>query len=211
MEKENIARAKGNNLSISPKHAYEVCNFIRGKSVDKMKKYLADVLLFKKAIPYKKHNMDLPHQKGRQGPSRYPTNTVKAILAVLNSAVSNAEDKGFNTSGMIIKNAISNQGPSVWRFGRQARRKAKRAHVEIVVKETVPEKRKAPEKKAETKKPAELPKKENPEEKTEEKKPVKKEEKTEEKKPVKKEEKDEKPKQEKPKKEAPKAKEEKKQ
>jgi len=142
MKNENIARAKGANLVISSKFAIEICGFIRGKNVAKMQKYLADVLKFKKAIPFKRYIMDLPHQKGKQGPSRYPTNAVKEILGVLNSAVSNAEDKGLDTSSLVIKNAIANKGPTVWRFGRQARRQAKRTHVEIIVQESLETKKK---------------------------------------------------------------------
>ena len=52
MKTENIATAKGANLVISTKHAIEICGFIRRKSVAKMQKYLADVLDFKKSIPY---------------------------------------------------------------------------------------------------------------------------------------------------------------
>lgn len=202
MKTENIARAKGTNLGISTKFAIEVCNFIKGKSVSKMQKYLADVLEFKKAIPFKKYNMDLPHQKGKQGPSRYPTNAVKAILEVLNSAVSNAEDKGLDTSSLVIKNAIANKGPTVWRYGRQARRQAKRTHVEITVVESLEtrKKPKAAEKKETPKveeKAKETKKEETPKEEKKVDKP--KEEKKAEEKP--KEEKKEAPKKEEPKEE----------
>jgi len=157
MKEENKARAKGLNLSISHKFAIEICSFIRGKSVPKMRRYLAEVLELKKPIPFKFYKMDLPHQKSRQGPGRYPINAVRAVLGVLNSAVSNAEDRGMRAEDLFIEAAIANKGPSTWRYGRQARRKAKRAHVEIVVKEKETAKREAkkPEAKSESKQAAE--------------------------------------------------------
>ncbi|MBU2589727.1 MAG: 50S ribosomal protein L22 [Nanoarchaeota archaeon] len=141
MKTENIARAKGTNLAISTKYSIEICNFIKRKSVSKVQKYFADVLDFKKAIPFKRYIMDLPHQKGKQGPARYPINAVKEILGVLNSAISNAEDKGLDTASLVIENAIANKGPTVWKSGRN-RRKAKRTHVEIIVQENLEAKKK---------------------------------------------------------------------
>lgn len=136
-----VAKAKGTNLQISTKQAIEVCNFIRGKTVSKARQMLNEVLALKRPVPYKIFKMDIPHRKGKYGPGRFPLNTVKAVLGMLNSAASNAEDKGLRSDTLIISTIKANRGPTVWRFGRQMRRKAKRTHLEIGLKEKAAKKR----------------------------------------------------------------------
>lgn len=194
MKKENIATARCTDLVVSTKKAVEVCNCIRRKSIAKARNFLNDVLQFKKAVPYRRYNMDLPHRKGKQGPGRYPINTVKAVLAVLNSAVSNAEDKGLRSEDLFVETVMANKGPTSWRYGRQMRRQAKRTHIEITVKEKKGVKRapKKEESKLEAKAEKEAPKVEKEAPKTEKEAPkqeAKEEKKPEEKKEVKAEEK----------------------
>ena len=56
------AKALGRSLKISPKHAVEICNKIRGMKVEKAKAYLEDVIEMKKAVPFKKHNKKVGHR-----------------------------------------------------------------------------------------------------------------------------------------------------
>jgi hypothetical protein len=90
------------------------------------------------------------------GPGRFPIKAAKAILDVVNSAVSNAENKGMKASSLYIVKASACKGPTSWHYGRQSRRHAKRTHVEIVLEEmdkkvNKPVKAKAVEAKAEHK------------------------------------------------------------
>lgn len=48
---KKTAKALGRSLKISPKHAVEICNRIRGMKVENAKNYLEDVIEMKKAVP----------------------------------------------------------------------------------------------------------------------------------------------------------------
>ena len=62
------ARAMAKSLKISPKHCVEICNAIRGMEVTKAKNYLEDVIDMKKSVPFKRHNRQVGHRKGQEGP-----------------------------------------------------------------------------------------------------------------------------------------------
>jgi len=192
--KEETARAKGTNLPVSTKQTIEICNFIRGKSVKEARKLMLDVLAFKRPVPYRSYISDLGHKKGKYGPGRFPLKAIKEVLNLLNSAASNAEDKGLKADVLFIAKLVANKGPSNWRAGRQSRRKAKRTHLEIELKEKVSKKEEKKEEKPKEEKKEALKKEEKP--KAEKKEALKKEEKP---KAVKKEapKKEEKPKTEK--------------
>ncbi len=145
---EKSAKAVGIALPISTKQAVEICNFIRGKNVDRAIKELNDVIDKKAAIPFKRFNRGGVGNKPGIGPGRYPEKACREILKIINSAVANAHVKGL--SNLAIR-SMSPQGASTtWHFGRKRRRKAKRTHIEIIVSEI--EEKKSEEKKKETKK-----------------------------------------------------------
>ena len=132
---ENMARAVGVALPISYKHSFEVCNYIRNRTLQRAKKMLQDVIEMKKAVPYRKFDFDLAHKK-ETGPGRYPVKTVSEILSILESAEANAQFKGLNTSNLKIIHISSHNAGKSWRYGRHSRRKAKKTHVEIVLQES---------------------------------------------------------------------------
>ncbi|MDI6737082.1 MAG: 50S ribosomal protein L22 [Nanoarchaeota archaeon] len=129
------ATAKGMSLPISRKQAVEVCRFINRRDIETARKRLKRVLEFKMAVPSTKFKRDIPHRAGSVGPGRFPIKAAEMILGVLDSAVSNAENKGMKASSLVVTKASACKGPTAWRYGRQSRRHAKRTHVEIVVEE----------------------------------------------------------------------------
>ncbi len=131
---ENQSKAVGLNMAISTKHSTEVCRFLKGKNVQLARQILKRVAAIKQAVPYTKYHFDLGHKAG-MGPGRYPANTCKAILKVLINAEANAQSKGLRTNNLIIKHIGAQLGPTVWKYGRQGRRQAKRTHVEILLEE----------------------------------------------------------------------------
>lgn len=192
---ENIAKAAGRDLGISTKQTIEVCNAIRGKSIDDARKILQGAISKKTPIEFKRFTAGAGHKKGI-GPGKYPVKCCTQILELLNQTAANASFKGLSTSSMIIKSLCPQTAAKRWHYGRQRRRKMKRTNLEIVLEEQ--------EKKKETKKAEGKPAVKTEEKKVEEKKSVEKKEavKTEEKKvEVKKEEKVEKEEEE-PKKES---------
>ena len=106
---------------------------------------------------------------------RYPIKACQHILALLESAESNAQFKGLSTADLIVTHISAQKGPDTWRYGRHIRRQAKRTHIEIILEERKKAKEEKPAKKKAAKK--EAPKKEaKPAPKAEPKPEVKKEE-----------------------------------
>lgn len=104
MEAEQIARAKANELPISPKHAIEITRFIKGKTTKEAIAYLEDVVALKKAIPFKRFNRNVAHKRGldKWDAGRYPVKASSEFLKVLRSV-----EKMRNTSVLILRNLRS--------------------------------------------------------------------------------------------------------
>ncbi|MBD3263086.1 50S ribosomal protein L22 [Candidatus Woesearchaeota archaeon] len=165
---KKMARIVGGNLSISTKTSGEVAAFIKGKQIDNAINYLKDVVDGKKAIPFKKRVKKIPHRKGMRT-GRYPKNVSEHIIKLLNGLKSNAQDKGFDTSIMIIVHAAAQRAPIAFHYGRR-RTERKNTHFEIIAEEVekLKEKKKAQSKRKHLatptgagkpkKKPAEAPK-----------------------------------------------------
>ncbi|MDD5253594.1 MAG: 50S ribosomal protein L22 [Candidatus Nanoarchaeia archaeon] len=147
MKDNHIATAKGLDLGISTKFSIEICNYIKGKSVKQAKQILEEVLMKKTAIPLKRFNKDRGHKKGEIASGAYPQKASAAILKLIKSAESNANNIGLNTESLYIKNILANRASSPMRHGRQRRISAKRTHVDIILEEKEPKKTKE-EKKA---------------------------------------------------------------
>jgi len=160
IDKENMGYSTGFSIGISTKMSIEIANMIRGVKVERAKKDLKEVIDMKKAVPLTRFNGDVGHKKG-MGPGRFPLKAATMILQLVESAESNALDKGLNTSNLTITHISANRAAQQWRYGRHRRRKAKRTHVQIVVQEKGSAEAPKP-KKAETKdevKTKEAPKK----------------------------------------------------
>jgi large subunit ribosomal protein L22 len=130
-----VAKALGKDLTISKKHAVEICRWLRKRKLDQAKALLKKVLKKEIAVPYKRHNWNLGHKRSALGPGRYPIKACQVILSLIESAETNAQFKGMNTSNLIIEHINAHKASTPWRFGRQRRRKMKRAHVEVILKE----------------------------------------------------------------------------
>ena len=130
--KETMAKVAGMALPISTKQSIVICDFIRNKNVQKMKDFLNDVIKMKKAVPFTRFNKGMGHKRGI-GPGRYPIKTSTEILGLLESAESNAQFKGLNSSNLVIGYAKADKAGSTWHYGRQRRRKMKRTNLEIIL------------------------------------------------------------------------------
>ncbi len=129
---EAIVNAK--NLRISTKKSCEVCNFIRGKTTEKAKRLLLEVIDMKKAVPYKKFLGDTPHRRGNMAAGRYPIKTCKEILMVIESGEANARNKGLG-SNLIISHISAHKAGNQFHYGRKLRTKMKNTHINLIVKE----------------------------------------------------------------------------
>ena len=153
--KENMARTIGKSLPISFKQSVEICNFIRNKNVNYVKKVLSEVINQKLAIPFKRFNWDMGHKKGMAA-GRYPKKASTEILNLINHVEANAQFKGLNTANLVVTHIIANKASKAMHFGRKRSREFKKTNIEIVVYEKAttkkPEKIKKDNKKSEQEK-----------------------------------------------------------
>ncbi|MBT3836017.1 50S ribosomal protein L22 [Candidatus Woesearchaeota archaeon] len=147
---EQIASAKGSSLPISTKASIEISNYLRFRSTKFAKQFLADVIVKKQAVPFKKFNRDMGHKVGMMA-GRYPIKAATSFLHLIKSAESNAQAKGLNTGSLKIIKLLANKASAPAGGGRH-RQGTKRSHLEIQVKEmSVKKKDKKPGKKSQSK------------------------------------------------------------
>lgn len=157
MTEDKTAKACTRDARISRKQAIEIANFIRGKKVADARNLLLAVLQKKIAVPFKKFNRDMGH-KPNIAAGRYPENSTKVFLGLLNSVEKNAIDKNLSSSDLFISELRVNKGSNQMHYGRQRGTAQKRAHIDIAVKEMA--KKKAPKKEVKEQAPKDQPKKE---------------------------------------------------
>ena len=129
-EKEDMAKAYGNNLGISTKVSIEIANHLRGRSTAKAKKILENVLQKKEAIPFKRFTDGVGHKTGI-GPGRYPQKASKEFLKLIKQAEANAQAKGLGEELKIIHLAANKAAKQM----KQGRKEFKRTHLQIIVQE----------------------------------------------------------------------------
>ena len=141
-DKSKTAKALGRSLKISPKHAVEICNRIRGMKVEKAEAYLEDVIEMKTAVPFRRHNKKVGHRRGIGGwpTGRYPVKAAKQILDILKNAEANAEYKGLDTENLKIMHISSHRGYVIrgWTpraFGRASPFNTPTTHIQVVLGE----------------------------------------------------------------------------
>lgn len=139
---EHSAKAQSKELRISPKHSYEICNVIRGMSLEDAKEYLEDVVNMKKAVPFRRFKKGVAHRRGLKNwcTGRWPVKAASQILTVLKSAESNADYKGLDTDRLNIKHIATKRGPVLKGFkpramGRSSPFNTPTSNIEIVLEE----------------------------------------------------------------------------
>ena len=142
IDQEKTAKASGRELRVSHKHAREVCKTIKGMKLDRAKVYLRQVILKKKAVPFRRFNKKVGHRKGLDHAfsGRYPVKAATHILMVLEGAEANAEYKGLDMERLRIIHASAYPGMKIKRFiprafGRSSPRFNTLSHVELVLEE----------------------------------------------------------------------------
>src|SRR3990167_5823657 len=100
--KEHMARAVGRSLPISWKQSVEICNAVRKRSVARAKTILKDTIAMRKPIKYTRYTHGAGHKFGI-GSGKFPQKAAEHILTVIEHAEANAQFKGLNTGGLVIK------------------------------------------------------------------------------------------------------------
>lgn len=139
---EKTVKASGRELRISPKHAREVCNTIKGMPLGRAKRYLEHVKVKEQPVPFRRFVKKLGHRHGMRKAmvGKFPVKTATAVLKVLRSAEGNAEAKGLDLERLRIIHASAYPGMRLKRaipraFGRSSPKIRTHTHVEILLKE----------------------------------------------------------------------------
>jgi large subunit ribosomal protein L22 len=140
---DNIAKAKANELNMSPKHSIEIATFIRHQRVNDAIAYLNEVITLKKAIPFRRFNRNVAHKRGLPGnwdAGRYPVKASKAYIRVLESVKKNAEYIGLDAENLEIIHVSANRGRAQKAFfpramGRATPKVRESVNLEIIVRE----------------------------------------------------------------------------
>lgn len=134
-----VAKATGKELRIKFKDAIEICAAIQGMKAKEAVTYLEKVLEQDKTyIPFKKAKTQHGHKPGMKPFGAQPIRAVAAILIVLKSAIANAEFRGLDLDGCIVKSAVAQRGHKLRRMkpkGRHAAFESYLTNVQIFVEE----------------------------------------------------------------------------
>ncbi|MCK5334043.1 MAG: 50S ribosomal protein L22 [Candidatus Aenigmarchaeota archaeon] len=90
-------------VKISFKQAREIGRLIKGKKSSAAIKYLEEVIVLKKPVPFGRFNTNMAHRSGMAAAS-YPVNAGKKMIELLESAEKNAEYKGLEVKNLYVKN-----------------------------------------------------------------------------------------------------------
>ncbi|PKL58123.1 MAG: 50S ribosomal protein L22 [Methanomicrobiales archaeon HGW-Methanomicrobiales-5] len=140
---DTIARAKANELNMSPKHSIEIATFIRHQRVNDAIAYLNEVVALKKAIPFRRFCRNVAHKRGLPGnwdAGRYPVKASKAYIRLLESAKKNAEYIGLDAENLEIIHALAQRGRAQKAFfpramGRATPKVRESVSLEVIVRE----------------------------------------------------------------------------
>jgi large subunit ribosomal protein L22 len=118
------AQAYGRDMPCSPKSGRNVARAIKGMPVTRAKAFLEDVMELKTAVPFKVRVRKIHHRKGGIGSGKYPVQTAKCMLKVLESAEANAEYKGLDKDRLVITHSTAYQGNVIQAYTPRAQGRA---------------------------------------------------------------------------------------
>ena len=116
-------------MPISTLFSIAICNFIRGKTIEKALADLDDVLTKKKAVPIKG---EYAHKRGKgMSSGKYPKNASEQFIILLKSLRANSNYNSVENP--IIIEAIANKASEP--YGKFGRVRKKRTHVKLIARE----------------------------------------------------------------------------
>ena len=135
-----MARAYGRDLPVAWKKSIELARQLRGRTVEKAREYLENVISLKQAVPMRTYKRWVAHKAGL-GPARYPVKAAKAFLKILESAVANAEFTGKEDPDTMVIRVINahkgatSKGYRPRAYGRSSPWNQDSVNLEIVLEE----------------------------------------------------------------------------
>ncbi|MHA1166690.1 MAG: 50S ribosomal protein L22 [Candidatus Hodarchaeales archaeon] len=115
LDPDESAIALGRNMSISHKHAREICRALKGMGIEEAKEYLDDVISLKRAVPFRRYRKKIGHRRGLDGwdAGRYPVKAAAEIKKVIESLENNITFKELNVPEMKITHIHALKGRKI--------------------------------------------------------------------------------------------------
>jgi len=142
-EKSRHVRAALRDKSISHKHSREIALAVKGKSIEKAREFLENVMTKKIAVPYRRYNNEVAHRSNIQdgfSSGRFPRKATGEFIKLLDNLESNAEYKGMDLDRLKIISVTVHKGTKLKRFtpramGRASPKYDTLVHVEMIAME----------------------------------------------------------------------------
>ncbi len=139
---DRTARAMLRNRQMSHKHSIEVARELKGKTVAEAIEYLEAVMDGEVAVPFRRFNSGTGHRANLQGwdAGRYPSKASEAFLELLDNAINNADNQGFDGEAMVIAHCAAHKvgevrGIKPRAMGRATEWNTPQVDVELIIEE----------------------------------------------------------------------------
>ena len=108
---EKTAKAMLRERHVSHKHSKEIAREIKGKTAGEAVEYLEAVAAGERSVPFRSHNSGVGHRKDIDGwdAGRFPNKASKEFLKLLENAVANADEQGFEGESMEIAHVAAHK------------------------------------------------------------------------------------------------------
>ena len=143
VDPDTTAKAMLRERPMSHKHATEIAREIKGKTAGEAVEYLEAVIEGEQSVPFKSHNSGVGHRSDIDGwdAGRYPEKVSGAFLDLIENAVGNADEQGFEGESMEIAHVAAHKvgeirGRNPRAFGRVNEANTPEVDVELVLAET---------------------------------------------------------------------------
>ncbi len=142
VDPDTTARAMLRERHISLKHSKAIAREIKGMTAGDAVEYLEDVVEGEQVVPFRQHNSGMGHKKGIDGwdAGRFPEKASNAFLDLLENAIGNADNQGFEGEEMVIIHVAPHKvGESMGRkpraMGRASPWNSTECDVELILEE----------------------------------------------------------------------------
>jgi len=140
---ETTAKAMLRERQMSHKHSKAIAREIKGKTAAEAVEYLEAVIAEEQSVPFREHNSGVGHRNDIDGwdAGRYPEKASEGFLDLLENAVGNADEQGFDGESMEIKHVAAHkvgesQGRKPRAMGRASPWNSPQVDVELILEES---------------------------------------------------------------------------
>jgi len=139
---DTTAKAMLRERQMSHKHSKALAREIKGKTAGEAVEYLEAVVAEERSVPFRQHNSGVGHRSDIDGwdAGRYPEKAAGEFLDLLENAVGNADEQGFQGEEMTIMHVAAHkvgeaQGQKARAMGRASPWNTPQVDVELVLEE----------------------------------------------------------------------------